>query len=71
MVKSGALTNTVLPIPVKIYGRLVVTATNTTPIHSPPKPVFSAMTSPYLATRLPLKKIIIVQIANFNQTIFS
>ena len=50
---SGRSESAVAPKPVTSSGRLVVAASNMTPIQLRPNPVFSPSTSPYLARNAP------------------
>ena len=67
-VKSGAPTKVTALTPLKSSGNEVIMARRMSPIQTPPRPVFSAIISPYLATFLPEKKMIRMQKINLIQT---
>jgi hypothetical protein len=66
--KSGSPTKATELTPVASSGMDVINARNTRPTHIPPRPVFSAIASPYLASFVPANRIIARQMINFNQT---
>jgi hypothetical protein len=66
--RSGSLTKADALTAVTNSGIEVMTARSTRPIHILPKPVFSAIASPYRASLVPANRMIIKQAVNFNQT---
>jgi len=66
--KSGSLTRAAALTPVTNSGMEVTAARSTSPIHILPKPVFSAIASPYRASFVPANRMLARQAANFNQT---
>jgi len=66
--RSGSLTKAAELTAETSSGTEVMAASSTRPIHIPPRPVFSAMASPYRANLVPAKKMIAKQAVNFNQT---
>jgi hypothetical protein len=66
--KSGSPTKAAELIPVTSSGAEVMAARNIRPTHIPPKPVFSAIASPYRASFVPANKMMTRQARNFNQT---
>ena len=66
--RSGSLTKATELTPVTSSGTEVITARSTRPIHILPKPVFSAIASPYRASLVPANRMITRHRVNFNQT---
>jgi len=66
--RSGTLTRATALIPVVSSGMEVIKARSTKPIHSLPKPVLSAITSPYRASLVPANRMMARQTTNFTQT---
>jgi hypothetical protein len=66
--KSGKPTTAAELTPVTNSGIEVIAARSTNPIHTRPKPVFSAIASPYRASFVPANRIIARHGANLNQT---
>jgi hypothetical protein len=66
--KSGSPTKATELTPVVNSGIEVMAARSTSPIHTPPKPVFLAIASPYRASLVPENRIMTRQRRNFNQT---
>ena len=66
--KSGSPTRAAELTPVTNSGMEVTIATSTKPIHILPKPVFSAIASPYRARCVPANKMMTKHRRNFTQT---
>jgi hypothetical protein len=66
--RSGSLTRATALTPVASSGIEVTIAKSTRPIHSLPRPVFSAIASPYRASFVPANRMITRHRINFNQT---
>ena len=66
--RSGSLTKATALTPVTSSGMEVIAARSSRPIHILPRPVFSAIASPYRASLVPANRMIARQAANFNQT---
>ena len=65
---SGSPTRVTELTPVTSSGTEVMAARSTRPIHIPPSPVFSAITSPYRASFVPANRMMTRHARNFNQT---
>ncbi|MBA7470491.1 hypothetical protein ES707_05778 [subsurface metagenome] len=66
--RLGSPTKAAELTPVINSGAEVIAARSTRPIHIPPSPVFSAITSPYRASFVPANRMMTRQARNFNQT---
>jgi len=55
-------------MPVIISGREVMMASSSRPTQTPPRPVFSAMMSPYCDSFVPKKRMRMMQMAKYSQT---
>ena len=67
--KSGEPTKATELTPVTSSGIEVMAARSTSPIHTRPSPVFSAIASPYRANFVPANKMMARHRTNLNQTI--
>jgi len=65
--RSGEWTSATELTEVTSSGMVVINAIRSTPIHIRPRPVFSAITSPYRASFVPANRITAKQTANSNQ----